>query len=283
MTRARRAACCRSSAPADNRSGGGYLTRDDYVSLVRRGRAFRRDHPEIDMPAHARAAVVTMEARYKRLHAAGREQEANAYRLLDPQDTSNLTTVQFYDRRSDLNPCVPGALNFASKVIREIAAMHADAQAPLHLALRRRRGEEHLPRRGFQPLNGTDPNKGRIDLAAQDKPWARSPACTALLQRGEIKSIDELPTRFAQQVSAAVSANGIDTMAAWQDGIKHANGPQDFSTRHVMVSLGDTIFWGASDSARDLSGKGYQTVLALPDYLYFDFPYTLNPRERGYY
>ena len=52
-----------------------------------------------------------MEARYKRLHAAGREQEANAYRLLDPQDTSNLTTVQFYDRRSDLNPCVPGALN----------------------------------------------------------------------------------------------------------------------------------------------------------------------------
>ena len=72
-------------------------------------------------------------------------------------------------------------------------------------------------------------------------------------------------------------------MAAWQDGIKHANGPQDFSTRHVMVSLWDTIFWGASDSARDLSGKGYQTVLALPDYLYFDFPYTLNPRERGYY
>ena len=69
-------------------------------------------------------------------------------------------------------------------------------------------------------------------------------------------------------------------MAAWQDGIKHANGPQDFSTRHVMVSLWDTIFWGASDSARDLSGKGYQTVLALPDYLYFDFPYTLNPRER---
>lgn len=24
-------------------------------------------------------------------------------------------------------------------------------------------------------------------------------------------------------------------------------------------------------------------MLALPDYLYFDFPYTRNPRERGYY
>ncbi|KVR09682.1 beta-N-acetylhexosaminidase [Burkholderia ubonensis] len=272
------------SGPNDQ-SGGGYLTRADYVALLRYAAdRFVEVIPEIDMPAHSRAAVVSMEARYRRLHAAGREQDANAYRLLDPQDTSNLLTVQFYDRRSDLNPCVPGALNFASKVIREIASMHADAQVPLrtwHYG-----GDEAkniLLGAGFQPLNGADPGKGRIDLAAQDKPWARSPACTALLQRGEVKSIDELPTRFAKQVSAVVNANGIGTMAAWQDGIKHANGPQDFSTRNVMVSLWDTIFWGASDSARDLSAKGYRTVLALPDYLYFDFPYTLNPRERGYY
>lgn len=33
------------------------------------------------MPAHARAAVVSMEARYKKLHAAGKEQEANEFRL----------------------------------------------------------------------------------------------------------------------------------------------------------------------------------------------------------
>ncbi|MBY4830838.1 family 20 glycosylhydrolase [Burkholderia dolosa] len=269
----------------DNRSGGGYLTRDDYVALVRYAAdRFVEVIPEIDMPAHARAAVVSMEARYRRLHAAGREQEANAYRLLDPQDTSNLLTVQFYDRRSDLNPCVPGARNFATKVIREIASMHADAQVPLRIwHFGGDEAKNILLGGGFQPLNGTDPNKGRIDLAAQDKPWARSPACTALLQRGEIKSIDELPTRFAKQVSAIVAANGIGTMAAWQDGIKHANGPQDFSTRRVMVSLWDTIFWGASDSARDLGNRGYLTVLALPDYLYFDFPYTLNPRERGYY
>ncbi|MBN3820544.1 family 20 glycosylhydrolase [Paraburkholderia sp. Se-20369] len=268
-----------------DRSGGGYLTRDDYMALLRYAAdRFVEVIPEIDMPAHSRAAVVSMEARYRRLHAAGREQEANAYRLLDPQDTSNLTTVQFYDRRSDLNPCVPGALNFATKVIREIASMHTDARVPLrtwHYG-----GDEAkniLLGAGFQPLNGADPGKGRVDLAAQDKPWARSPACTALLQRGEVRSIDELPTRFAKQVSAVVDANGIGTMAAWQDGIKHANGPQDFSTRNVMVSLWDTIFWGASDSARDLSAKGYRTVLALPDYLYFDFPYTRNPRERGYY
>ena len=269
----------------DNRSGGGYLTREDYIALVR----YAADHfvqviPEIDMPAHSRAAVVSMEARYRRLHAQGREQEAMQYRLLDPQDATQLTTVQFYDRRSDVNPCMPGTLTFAAKVIREIAAMHAAAQVPLpiwHFG-----GDEAkniLLGAGFQPLNGTDPGKGRVDLAVQDKPWARSPVCQALLQRGEIKSIDELPTRLAKQVSAVVAANGIGTMAAWQDGLKNASGPQDFSTRNVMVSLWDTVFWGAADSARDYSAKGYQTVLALPDYLYFDFPYTLDPHERGYY
>jgi hexosaminidase len=269
----------------ENQSGGGYLTREDFVSLLR----YAADHfievvPEIDMPAHARAAVMSMEARYRRLHAQGREQEAMQYRVVDPQETTNLTTVQFYDRHSDLNPCVPGTLNFTGKVIREIASMYSDAQVPLRTwYFGGDEAKNIFLGGGFQPLNGTDPNKGRVNLAIQDKPWARSPACTALLARGEIKSIDELPTRLAKQVSAQVAANGADTMGAWEDGLKGANGASDFATRHVTALIWDTVFWGAADSARDYSAKGYETVLALPDYLYFDFPYTLNPHERGYY
>ena len=269
----------------ENQSGGGYLTREDFVSLLR----YAADHfievvPEIDMPAHARAAVMSMEARYRRLHAQGREQEAMQYRVVDPQETTNLTTVQFYDRHSDLNPCVPGTLNFTGKVIREIASMYSDAQVPLRTwYFGGDEAKNIFLGGGFQPLNGTDPGKGRVNLAIQDKPWARSPACTALLSRGEIKSIDELPTRLAKQVSAQVTANGADTMGAWEDGLKGANGASDFATRHVTALIWDTVFWGAADSARDYSAKGFQTVLALPDYLYFDFPYTLNPHERGYY
>ncbi len=51
--------------------------------------------PEIDMPAHARAAVISMEARYDRLMKEGNEQAAAQFRLLDPTDTSNTTGVQF--------------------------------------------------------------------------------------------------------------------------------------------------------------------------------------------
>ena len=269
----------------ENQSGGGYLTRDEFVKLLR----YAADHfvetiPEIDMPGHARAAVMSMEARYRRLHAEGRESEATQYRLLDPQDATNVTTVQFYDRHSHINPCVPGTLNFTGKVIHEIASMYADAQVPLRTwQFGGDEAKNIFLGGGFQPLNGTDPNKGRVNLAIQDKPWGRSPACMALLQRGEIKSIDELPTRLAKQVSAQAAANGVDTMGAWEDGLSGANGASDFATRHVIASIWDTVFWGATDSARNYGAKGFEPVLALPDYLYFDFPYTLNPHERGYY
>jgi hexosaminidase len=269
----------------DNRSGGGYLRRDEYLALLRYADdRFVEVIPEIDMPAHARAAVVSMEERYRRLHAAGREQEANAFRLLDPDDTSQTLSVQFYDRRSYLNPCSSGALNFAGKVIGEVAAMHREAQVPLrtwHFG-----GDEAkniLLGAGFQPRDGTDAGKGRIDTAAQDKPWARSPMCAALLQQAGIASVDELPSRFARQVSALVNANGIETMAAWQDGLKHAGGPRDFATRNVMATLWDPLFWGGAETAQTWGVKGYRGVLALPDYLYFDFPYALDPHERGYY
>ncbi len=269
----------------DNRSGGGYLSRAEYVALLRYAAdRFVEIIPEIDMPGHARAAVVSMEARYQRLAALGNKAAANAYRLLDPADTSNTTTVQFYDRRSFLNPCSDGAQRFASKVIGEVASMHREAGAPLsvwHFG-----GDEAkniLLGGGFQPLDGTDPGKGRVNLALQDKPWGRSPQCAAMIASGKVASVDELPSIFARQVSQIVRANGIGTMAAWQDGIKHANGPQDFATSNVMVTMWDTIFWGASDTVQTLGSQGYKTVLALPDYLYFDFPYAFDQRERGYY
>ncbi len=271
---------------SNNESGGGYLKRAEYVALV----SYAADRfveivPEIDMPDHARAAVVSMEARYRRLHALGNEAAANAYRLLDPADTTNATTVQFYDRRSFLNPCMDSLKRFASKVIGEMAAMHREGGAPLstwHFG-----GDEAkniLLGAGFQALDGTDAGRGHVNLAAQDQPWARSLQCAKLIASGKSASVDELPSMFAYQVSQIVSANGIGTMAAWQDGIKHANGPGDFATSNLMVTMWDTIFWGAADTVQSLSKRAIRPCsnCRITDYLYFDFPYSVDQRERGY-
>ncbi|OHX16335.1 family 20 glycosylhydrolase [Chromobacterium sphagni] len=272
------------SGPA-NQSGGGYFTRADYISLVSYAQArFIEVIPEFDMPAHARAAVVAMEARYRKLLAQGQPQAAAEYRLLDPQDQSNTLSVQFYDRHTYLNPCVPGSQRFVAKLVSEVASMHRDAGQPLatwHFG-----GDEAkniLLGPGFQDVSGGDPGKGKVRMAEQDQPWGRSSACQAMIAKGQLKSVADLPLNFAREASRIVANQGIATMAAWQDGVSGAASSADFATRNTMVTEWDTLYWGAAQAVNGYAAKGFKTVLALPDYLYFDFPYELNPREHGYY
>jgi hexosaminidase len=56
------------SGPTSDNQGSGFYSKADYIDLVRYAKARGVTViPEINMPAHARAAVVSMEARYKRL------------------------------------------------------------------------------------------------------------------------------------------------------------------------------------------------------------------------
>jgi len=273
------------SGPFAEASGNGYLTRSDYIDILRYAKARAIEViPEIDMPAHARAAVISMEARYNRLMKEGKTAEANEYRLVDPTDTSNTTSVQFYDRTSYLNPCLDSSVRFTDKVMGEIQAMHQAAGMPLttwHFG-----GDEAKNIRlgaGYTDVAKPEAGKGVLDLSRQDKPWAKSQACQALVKSGKVADMDHLPSYFGKKVSALVKAHGIGKMQAWQDGLKDAQSAKDFATSRVGVNFWDTLFWGGFDSANDWANKGYEVTLSNPDYLYMDFPYEVNPLERGYY
>lgn len=269
----------------DNCLGGGYLMCDDYVVFVCYVVVcIVQIIFEIDMFVYVWVVVVMMEVCYWWLYVVGCEQEVNVYWLFDLQDMMNLMMVQFYDWCSDLNLCVLGVFNFVLKVICEIVVMYVDVQVLLQIWYY---GGDEVKNiffgGGFQLLNGIDLNKGCIDLVVQDKLWVCLFVCMVLFQCGEIKLIDELLMCFVKQVSVVVNVNGIGMMVVWQDGIKYVNGLQDFSMCYVMVLLWDMIFWGVLDSVCDLSGKGYQIVFVLFDYLYFDFLYMFNLCECGYY
>ncbi|XKM13476.1 beta-N-acetylhexosaminidase [Orbaceae bacterium ac157xtp] len=275
------------SGPTSDNMGSGYFSRDDYIEIVKYAKArFIEVIPEIDMPAHARAAIVSMEARYNRLMAEGKEKEANEYRLLDPTDTSNTTSVQFYDRKSYLNPCLDSSKHFVDKVIGEIVKMHTEAGQPIstwHFG-----GDEAKNIRlgaGYQDIHANDKVawKGTIDQSIEDHPFSKSQVCQTFIAQGKVKDFEHLPSYFALEVSKIIKDHNINRMQAWQDGLKHVKHAKDFAVDEVAVNFWDTLYWGGFDSASEWVNKGYQLIVSNPDYVYLDFPYEVNPSEPGYY
>lgn len=278
------------SGPTSDNMGTGFYSKTDYIELVRYAKARGVTViPEINMPAHARAAVVSMEARYKRLLAEGKEDEALKFRLTDPQDTSNVTSVQFYDKMSFINPCQPGAANFVAKVMEEVAKMHQAAGQPLtawHYG-----GDEAkniMLGGGYQDPAVTKKEelvgwRGNTDWSKQDKPFGKSPVCQKMIADGKIKDVAELPVYFAKEVSELVKGHGFDTLQAWEDGLKYAKDASVFATANTRVNFWETLYWGGFNEAMKWAHNGYEVVLSNPDYLYFDFPNEVHPAERGYY
>jgi len=275
-----------SGSTTDN-FGSGFFSKADYVDILKYAKARNIEViPEIDMPAHARAAVVSMEARYDRLMEEGKEAEANEYRLMDPQDTSNVTTVQFYNKQSFINPCMESSTRFVDKVISEVAAMHLEAGTPLttwHFG-----GDEAKNIKlgaGLQDINAEDKVswKGNIDLSKQDKPFAQSPQCQTLIADGTVSDFGHLPSHFAEEVSKIVAEKGIPNFQAWQDGLKYSEGEKAFATENTRVNFWDVLYWGGTSSVYEWSKKGYDVIVSNPDYVYMDMPYEVDAKERGYY
>ncbi|QGU88400.1 beta-N-acetylhexosaminidase [Erwinia sorbitola] len=273
------------SGPFSDNNGSGYFSRQDYIEIVKFAKARGiQVLPEVDMPAHARAAVIAMEARYQRLKKAGQDKLASEYRLVDPEDDSNTTSVQLYDRTSYLNPCLDSSLHFADKVISEIQLMHHEAGQPLrswHFG-----GDEAKNIRlgpGYTDIKRPEAGKGQLDMSREDLPWAKSPVCQGMIASGKVSDLAHLPSYFALKVSGLLKQHGINRMQAWQDGLKNAEDAHAFATPEVAVNFWDTLYWGGFDTVNDWANKGYQVIISNPDYLYMDFPYEVNPLERGYY
>lgn len=101
-----------------------YYSREDYMDILKYAQERNvKVIPEFNMPAHARAAVVSMEARAKKGDPT--------YRLTDPDDETHLLTIQFYDRTSIINPCLDTSVRFVEKLVAEVKQMHDEAGVPL--------------------------------------------------------------------------------------------------------------------------------------------------------
>lgn len=249
-----------------NETGSGFYSRADYIELLRYATARHiRVIPEIETPGHARAAIKSMDARYRAFMAKGDTAAARQYLLRDLDDQSEYRSIQNWDDNI-INVALPSTYAFLEKVVDELIAMHKEAGAPLptiHF------GGDEVP-------NGV---------------WEKSPAVHQLMATTPgIAHVDDLWPYFFGRVNDILQSRGL-YLSGWEEiGMKKAvvNGrrtmvveprfaEENFHT-DVWNNLGDNV-----DLAYRLANAGYQVVLTNVTNFYIDLAYNNSFYEPGQY
>lgn len=251
------------TGPFKTGSGNGFYTTADFIEILEYAAARHIEViPEIDMPGHARAAIKAMEARHKKLLAAGDKVGAEQYLLSDPKDQSQYMTVQNYTDNS-VNVCLPSTYAFVDKVVYELQQMYRKAGLKLNT---------------FH-MGGDEVGVGS---------WEKSPACQQLFAREEgISGVADLKPYFVSKVAKLTEQRGL-ALAGWEDGLMYdpnnTFNRSQFANKQVIANAWDNIWeWGVADRAYRLANAGYSVVLSHATHLYFDHPHEPHPDERGYY
>lgn len=174
------------TGPHPGGSGNGYYSTSDFIEILQYAAQRHIEViPEIDLPGHARAAIIAMKARYNRLMAAGQPEAASQYLLSDPADTSTYLSVQNYNDNS-ANVCMPSTYAFVDKVVYELQQMYRQAGIKLNIF--------HMG--GDEVANGS---------------WTGSVACQQLLSDAGngVAGIADLKPYFVSKVADITQQRGL--------------------------------------------------------------------------
>ncbi|SFF96322.1 hexosaminidase [Duganella sp. CF458] len=234
--------------------GSGHYSRADYLEILRYAAARHIEViPEIEMPGHARAAVKAMEARYRRMKAAGHA-GADKYLLHDLDDRSQYKSAQYYNDNV-MNPGLESTFTFIEHVVKQVSILHREAGVPLRTL---HVGGDELP-------NGA---------------WEKSPLSRKLMASKKLQTHGALWDYFYDRVDAILRRNGLAT-SGWEElgARKHKPNPhfaQRGFTLYVWNNVGD-----AADLGYRLANAGYEVVLAPATRQYLDMSHNKNPDEPG--
>lgn len=243
--------------------GTGHYTREDFIEILKYANARHiKVIPELNFPGHARAAIKAMEARYERLMKAGREAEANEYRLIDPEDKSKYLSAQAY-KDNVVSVARESTFRFYEKVVDEVAEMYTEAGLVLD--------EFHA--------GGDEVPEGA---------WTDSPMARDLMSRHpEIRDPKNLQTHFFRELVKRLRKRNL-RIDGWEEValLKNEQGGYDpnpeFAGQNVVPFIWNNMF-DFQDLAYRLANAGYPVVLCNVSNFYFDLAYTKDPKEPGLY
>lgn len=222
--------------------GSGYYSQQDMIEILELAAAHHiQVIPEIDLPGHARAAIIALEHHY---NATGNDQ----YRLADPEDKSEYLSIQNFPDNV-INVCQESTYDFIELVVDNLINIYDQAGLELPII----------------HIGGDEVPKGV---------WTASPNCEALLAQNNDLKVSQLQEYFFFRANELLKAKGI-RMAGWQEIVEkeHEGGYEDKS----MIPY----IWYRADEGYRLANEGYEVVLCNASNLYFDLSYDRDPRETG--
>lgn len=241
--------------------GCGYYTREDFIEILKYAdQRHIRVIPELNFPAHARAAIVAMENRYERLMQLGDTLGAGTYRLKDPSDTSKYLSAQFFkDNVVDISS--ESVYRFYEKIIDEFSKMYQEAGLVLRVV----------------HVGGDEVATGAWSGSAKVARWAK--------ERGVATDHLSLQAAFFRELMKILEKKGLE-IHGWEEmAIQHTPDNSfianpEFVGRNVVPYIWNNEF-DYPDMGYRMANLGYDIVLCNVSNLYFDLAYDNNPREPG--
>ena len=242
------------SGPDTNSTGSGYLSRSDYVDILKY--ASERNIsviPQISVPSHMRSAIVSMNARYQKYMEMGNQVEAEKYLLIDPDDKSEYYSAQGFTDNI-MNVCRESSFTFYEKVIDEIFLMYKDA--------------------------GIEMTK--FGVAADELPygaWQKSPMCDKFMSENSISGdYNALYELMQRRIYNKISSYGA-TMTGWDDILLKLTEKNQSETQIKDFFKDDDILlfvwkndWGQGrqDMIYKYANLGYKSIMSNSSAFYFD-------------
>lgn len=245
--------------PFSATTGNGYYTRDEFIDFLRYA-AERHVQviPEIESPGHARAAIVSMKARYDKYIETNPE-KAREYLLCDLQDTSRYVSAQGYTDNV-MNVALPSTYRFMEKVIQEIVAMYKEAGVPLTTI----------------HLGGNEVAKGA---------WLGSPLCVALMKEQGMTKAHDLAEYFITRVVDCLQRYNL-SFNGWQEvALGHTSKTHMYLSQHAAgINSWKTVpEWKEDEIPYQIANNGYPVILCNVNNFYLDLAYNAHSDEPGHF
>ena len=232
-------------------TGNGFLSQQDFIDLLQYARVRNVIViPQISFPSHARAAVVSMEARRQRFLAAGDKAAAEEFALTDPEDKSVYRSAQLYNDNA-INICRESAYAFFEKVIDEVVGMYADANVKLT----------------------------QFSIGADELPygvWQASPLCADKIS--DKRTISDLYDANVFRLKGILNKHGI-VLSGWEDFLlEHSEQSQSETLikeeryNYEVIPYVWNNIWGGGreDMNYKFANLGFKTVMSNSSAFYFD-------------